>query len=82
MMVLVSLQFFNPLFRKFDGSYWRLIPSQNVPQMQVPAWSDAKGRKVRNKRWIFYSKMMDFLLTTMDFLLKNDGFSTHNVVFY
>ena len=43
---LIQMQFFNPLFRKFDGSYWRLIPSQNVPQMQVPAWSDAKGRKL------------------------------------
>ena len=43
---VIQLQFFNPIFRKYDGAYWRLVPSQNVPQLQVPAWSDAKGRKL------------------------------------
>jgi hypothetical protein len=43
---LIQVQFFNPLFNKFDGAYWRLVPSQNVPQTQVPAWSDSKGRKL------------------------------------
>lgn len=77
---IVQLQFFHPLFRKYDGaceylqallqcpstcrstsarsadsynccvirviSDWRFVPSQNVPQLQVPAWSDSKGRKL------------------------------------
>lgn len=78
---IIQLQFFHPLFRKYDGSCkpavlrpscfcfcnqlykatvvfqrspvwhalasdWRLVPSQNVPNFQVPAWSDSKGRKL------------------------------------
>ena len=43
---LIQVQFFNAVFQKFDGAYWRLVPSQNVPATQVPAWSDSKGRKL------------------------------------
>lgn len=43
---LIQVQFFNAVFQKFDGAYWRLVPSQNVPTTQVPAWSDSKGRKL------------------------------------
>eukprot|EP01043_Picozoa_sp_COSAG02_P055238 COSAG02_NODE_6375_length_3615_cov_1.820250_1_plen_1148_part_10 len=43
---LIQVQFFNAVFQKFDGAYWRLVPCQNVPTTQVPAWSDSKGRKL------------------------------------